>query len=163
MERLWAPWRMEYVSSAPDPDSTCFICAAAEADELQPGVLTRDQHTVTLLNRFPYSSGHLMVCPRRHLPDITAVDAVVGAALFAGLQRAVAALQQALNPHAFNLGINQGAAAGGSVEDHLHIHVVPRWGGDTNFMPVVGQTKVLPELLTTTGDRLREAFAAQKP
>lgn len=155
---------MEYVSSSGGEASGCFICAAAQADRLEPGVLTRDQHTVTLLNRFPYSSGHLMVCPRRHLADISAVDSVEeAAALFSGLQRAVAALKRALNPDAFNLGVNQGAAAGGSVESHLHIHVVPRWGGDTNFMPVVGQTKVLPELLTTTTDRLREAFAAPEP
>ena len=163
MERLWAPWRMEYVSSGADQSGGCFICAAAESAELLAGSVDRDEHTVTLLNRFPYSSGHLMVCPRRHVPDITAVSAVEGAALFAGLQRALAALNQALHPHAFNLGINQGPAAGGSVEDHLHIHVVPRWGGDTNFMPVVGQTKVLPELLSSTAERLREAYAQRKP
>jgi ATP adenylyltransferase len=124
-------------------------------------VVERTALTVTVLNRFPYSSGHVMVVPRRHAPDILALSPDEGSAVFSGMQRAVEALDAAMNPGGYNIGINQGAVAGASVE-HVHLHVVPRWGGDTNFMPVLADTKVLPEHLDATAARLRAAYASQR-
>ena len=113
--------------------------------------------TVVLLNRYPYSPGHLMVAPRRHLADLTEMNSPEGGAVLAASQRALTALREAVDPGGFNVGLNLGGAAGASV-DHLHLHVVPRWGGDTNFMPVVGHTKVLPQLLTETRELLAKAW-----
>jgi ATP adenylyltransferase len=156
MERLWAPWRNIYVS---DTGSThgCFLCAAAtgEDDDL---VVAREGPTLTLLNRFPYNSGHLMVAPVEHVGDLFAAGDDGAAALMVAARRAMRALAAALRPDGFNLGVNHGSAGGASV-DHVHLHVVPRWGGDTNYMPVVSATKVLPELLEETAARLRAAFS----
>jgi ATP adenylyltransferase len=124
-------------------------------------VVERTALTVTVLNRFPYSSGHVMVVPRRHVPDILALTPDEGSAVFSGMQRAVEALDAAMKPGGYNIGINQGAAAGASVE-HVHLHVVPRWGGDTNFMPVLADTKVLPEHLDATATKLRAAYASRR-
>jgi len=122
-------------------------------------VVERAELTVTLLNRFPYSSGHVMVVPRRHVPDVLSLSADEGSAVFSGMQRAVQVLDAALTPGGYNIGINQGAVAGASIE-HVHLHVVPRWGGDTNFMPVLADTKVLPEHLDATAEKLRAAYSS---
>jgi ATP adenylyltransferase len=155
---------MTYVSSGPDPaDPVCFLCAAAAEDSSEGSlVVERDQLTVILLNRYPYSSGHLMVVPRRHAPDLVSLSSDEGTAMFAATQRAIRALTEAMHPGGYNIGINQGSAAGASVE-HVHLHVVPRWGGDTNFMPVLGDVKVLPEHLDTTAVNLRAAFKRLRP
>ena len=151
---------MAYVGSASEQRDGCFLCSAAAADgETAELVVDRGELTVTLLNRFPYSSGHLMVAPRRHTPDLPSLTDAEGAAAFLATRRALRALIAAMGPDGFNIGINHGLAAGASVE-HFHQHVVPRWSGDTNFMPVVGDVKVLPEHIETTAQRLREAFAA---
>ena len=161
MKQLWAPWRMAYVGGESPDARGCFLCdAIADADTESSLVVARGPLTITLLNRFPYSSGHVMVVPTRHVHDPRELDAAEGAALFAGAQFALAAIDTALHPDGFNMGLNLGAAAGGSVE-HLHLHVVPRWTGDTNFMPVLGDVKVLPEPLETTATKLREAFGAR--
>ena len=158
MKRLWAPWRMAYVGGEPKAADGCFLCTAiAGSDDVASLVVDRAPLTITLLNRFPYSGGHVMVVPTRHVRDPRELEPDEGAAMFAGAQCALAAIDSALHPEGFNLGINLGAAAGSSVE-HLHLHVVPRWTGDTNFMPVLGDVKVLPELLETTAARLREAY-----
>ena len=158
MKQLWAPWRMAYVGAEPSDANGCFLCQAiAGAGNASSLVVDRAPQTITLLNRFPYSSGHVMVVPIRHVRDPRELDPAEGAALFAGAQCALAAIDAALHPDGFNIGLNLGTAAGSSVE-HLHLHVVPRWAGDTNFMPVLGDVKVLPELLDTTATRLREAF-----
>jgi ATP adenylyltransferase len=150
---------MTYVSGGPSPaDADCFLCAAAAGDGPDASlVIDRSALTFTLLNRYPYSSGHLMVVPVRHTPDLVSLTAEEGAAVFAATQRAIRGLTQAMDPGGFNVGVNQGSAAGASVE-HVHMHVVPRWGGDTNFMPVLGDVKVLPEHLETTAVNLRAAF-----
>jgi len=115
-----------------------------------------------LMNRFPYTSGHVMAVPVRHTPDVLAMTADEGSALFAATQRAIRALSEVMHPDGFNIGINQGGAAGASTE-HVHQHVVPRWAGDTNFMPVIGDVKVLPQDLETTAATLREAFSRLGP
>jgi ATP adenylyltransferase len=146
-----------YVSNA-GPREGCFLCAAAaaEGDDL---VVAGDDDTVTMLNRYPYNTGHLMVAPKAHIPDVVALGDAGAAALMVAARRAMRALQRAMSPDGLNVGINHGAAAGASVE-HVHLHVVPRWGGDTNYMPVIGATKVLPELLEDSAARLRTAFAS---
>src|ERR1700730_14976707 len=160
MKQLWAPWRMAYRDGAGSQDGG-FLCRAV-ADDAPPDahVVERSELTVTLLNRFPYSSGHVMVVPRRHASDILTPTPDEGSAVFSGLQRAVRALDEALNPGGYNVGINQGAVAGASIE-HVHLHVVPRWGGDTNFMPVLADTKGLPEHLDATAARLRAAYPSR--
>ena len=157
MERLWAPWRGEYVTSGAAGGS-CFLCEAASGAAVDL-VVAVDGATVTLLNRFPYNPGHVMVAPREHVPDLLVAGDEVAAALMHAARRAMRALVDAMRPDGFNLGVNHGVASGASVE-HVHLHVVPRWSGDTNFMPVVGQTKVLPESLEQTAARLREALSA---
>ena len=136
----------------------CVLCAIRDGGDQEDRVVERAELTFTVLNLFPYSSGHLMVVPNHHVPDITGLDAAEGAALFSGAQRAVRALQAALQPGGFNLGINAGHAAGAGIADHVHLHVVPRWAGDTNFMPVLADVKVLPEHLDETAAKLREAY-----
>jgi ATP adenylyltransferase len=135
----------------------CFFCAAARGEDVQL-VVASDATTVTLLNRYPYNPGHLMVAPRAHISDLLAAGDDTAAALMLAARRAMRAVVSAIGPDGFNVGVNHGSAAGASVE-HVHLHVVPRWGGDTNFMPVVGRTKVLPELLEETAGRLRTGFA----
>ena len=153
---------MAYIDGAASPPDECFLCRAAADDApADAHVVERTALTVTVLNRFPYSSGHVMVVPRRHAPDILALSPDEGSAVFSGMQRAVQALDAAMNPGGYNIGINQGAVAGASVE-HAHLHVVPRWGGDTNFMPVLADTKVLPEHLDATAEKLRAAYASQR-
>jgi ATP adenylyltransferase len=156
MERLWAPWRGAYVTDA-GSQGECFFCAAVRGEQTQL-VVAQDSATVTLLNRFPYSPGHVMVAPRTHVPNLLAAGADGAAAVMLAARRATQALQSAMRPDGFNLGVNQGNVAGASVE-HVHMHVVPRWGGDTNFMPVVGNTKVLPESLEQSAEKLRVAYA----
>jgi ATP adenylyltransferase len=158
MDRLWAPWRGAYVAGQ-DSAVDCFLCAAAQEARADEGlVVASDRETLTLLNRYPYNTGHLLVAPRRHLADVVAAGDEAAAALMVGARRAIRALQLAMRPDGFNIGINDGASAGASIE-HLHLHVVPRWSGDTSYMPVVGATKVLPELLENTAAQLRRAFA----
>jgi ATP adenylyltransferase len=149
---LWAPWRLEYIQQA-DERPGCFLCEPEEA------VLVREgEGALVVLNRFPYASGHLLVAPRRHVGafgELTDEEALEVHRLAAA---GVAALEAAYAPQGFNLGWNLGRAAGAGLVDHVHLHVVPRWGGDTNFMPVLADAKVLPEALEATRRRLREAW-----
>lgn len=156
MDRLYTPWRREFIESA-DTSAACFLCGLPAAD---PGhdrdnlLLHRGQHGFAALNLYPYNSGHLLVAPYEHTGDFAGLSPAVAAELMALTQRCVALLQHTYRPHAFNVGMNLGKAAGAGVPDHLHLHVVPRWHGDTNFMPVVADTKVLPETLDQTYQRL---------
>ncbi len=153
---------MAYVSGMPSvKGNECFLCAAARGDE-ESLVVDRGTLAFTLMNRFPYTSGHLMTVPVRHAPDVLAMTADEGSAIFAATQRAIRVVTDVMHPDGFNIGINQGNAAGASTE-HVHVHVVPRWAGDTNFMPVLGDVKVLPQDLATTAATLREAFARLGP
>ena len=151
---------MEYVGAGEQP-AGCILCAIADGTSPQQRhVVERAEHSVTVLNLYPYSSGHVMVFPRRHLADVVALSADEAAALFEGARRAVTALQRALAPDGFNIGVNHGRVAGAGIDEHIHMHVVPRWSGDTNFMPVLADVKVLPEHLDRTAERLRQAYAA---
>jgi ATP adenylyltransferase len=157
MQRLWAPWRLEYIKGAHEQPA-CVFCAAADGDDEELLVVHRGPHAFVLLNKYPYASGHLMVAPRRHVgafPELTAEEAADVHALTA---TALRVLGEVYAPHGFNVGWNLGTVAGGSISDHLHEHVVPRWGGDTNFMPVLADVKVLPEHLSETRRRLADAW-----
>jgi len=163
VRQIWAPWRMEYVGDS-TPREGCVLCAIdAGGTDQEKHVVERAELTFTVLNLYPYSSGHLLVVPHRHAPDLTALTTSEGTAMFVGVRRAVRALQAALGPDGFNLGGNQGRIAGAGIADHVHTHVVPRWDGDTNFMPVLADVKVLPEHLDRTAERLRAAYAELAP
>ncbi len=154
---------MSYVSGEETAEDGCFLCRAGDSGSSEEGlVVERTAQTVTLVNRFPYSSGHVVVAPRRHATGLEELSPEEGAAILAAAQRAIAALSRVMRPEGFNVGFNLGRAAGASI-DHLHLHVVPRWGGDTNFMPVLADVKVLPEHLQATASRLREALRAPAP
>jgi ATP adenylyltransferase len=153
---------MAYVTGAGAGDTACFLCLAAEAeagDGRDEGLIVeRTDETLSLMNLFPYTSGHVLVAPRRHVADLRDLTPEEGMALLAATQRMLGAIGRALQPAGFNVGLNLGRAAGASI-DHLHLHVVPRWGGDTNFMPVLADVKVLPEHVEVTAEKLREALA----
>ncbi|MFQ5894342.1 MAG: HIT domain-containing protein [Nitrospinota bacterium] len=156
MKRLWAPWRMEFIQSAHREDG-CLLCRLpAEGEDERNLILLRGEKTYLLLNRYPYAHGHLMVVPYRHVADLEALEAEEGAELFQLSQRAVATLRRAIRAQGFNLGVNLGSEAGTGVADHLHLHVVPRWRGDTNFMPLLAETRVMPQ-------HLEEAYAQLAP
>ena len=142
-----------------DSISGCIFCAAASGDEASLTV-GGSERAFALLNRYPYTSGHTMVAPRAHVGDLAALDAGTLAEMMALAQRVVRALQQVYAPHGFNLGLNLGEAAGAGITDHLHLHVVPRWRGDTNFMSVNADVRVLPENLAETQAKLAEALEA---
>jgi ATP adenylyltransferase len=184
MERLWTPWRMSYVSGP--GVGACFLCAIAATSADHAGasgsaggvipataagqgedetnfVLVRGAGAFVLLNRYPYNSGHLMVAPYAHVGDLTQLSLDVGHELFDLTQRAVVALKGEYRPDGFNVGLNLGQSAGAGLPDHLHLHIVPRWSGDTNFMPVLGNTKVLPEGLDRTWARLKRYFDPPAP
>ena len=159
MERLWAGWRMAYLRADPPAGDDCVLCAIPGAGHVQSvHVVERAELTYTVLNLFPYASGHLMVVPYAHAAHVTDLDAATAAALIHGGQRAVRALERSHGPAGFNLGINHGRVAGAGIDGHCHLHVVPRWEGDNNFMPVLGDTRVLPEALDATADRIRAGY-----
>lgn len=157
---VWAPWRMEYIESlAERAEQGCFLCACYQAagDDAKNHVLRRSEKTLVVLNRFPYSSGHLLVAPAAHEGRFEALPEDVLLELMLRLRDAQRMLEVALQPQGFNIGMNLGHCAGAGVPDHLHWHVVPRWGGDTNFMPVLGDVKVIPESLDRTYEKLLAA------
>ena len=149
---LWAPWRLEYIVKA-DEESECIFC---KPDERL--LVHRGERALVLLNKFPYSSGHLMVAPVRHTGDFVSLDREEAAEIHSLASRAIGALAEVYAPQGYNVGWNLGRIAGAGILDHVHEHVVPRWAGDTNFMPVLADVKVLPEHLLETARRLREAW-----
>ena len=159
MERLWAPWRLEYVQSA-DKEDGCIFCRAAEGDDEEHLVVRRGERAFVVLNKFPYSSGHLLVAPYRHAVEFAELDDDEALEVHRLGAQGLAALQTIYGPEGFNLGWNLGRIAGAGIVDHGHMHVVPRWGGDTNFMPVLGDVKEIPEHLAASRDRLAAAWAS---
>lgn len=160
MDRLWSPWRMEYIESARDGEpGGCVFCALLEeGDPDGDRVLARDDLAFVTLAKYPYNPGHLLVLPIRHAGDLDDLTEMEQAAIERMLRRSVRVLRETADPEGFNVGLNIGRVAGAGIPEHLHWHVVPRWGGDTNFMPVVGQTRVLPELLQESYAKLRPRF-----
>ena len=155
MKRLWAPWRMGYVAG-PRPADGCLFCAAPGAgDDRAHLVLDRGAHGYLILNAYPYASGHLMAVVYRHIATLAEATRDELTDLMTLVTRATTLLAAEYAPHGFNVGLNQGRAAGAGIAEHLHWHVVPRWNGDANFVAVVGQTRVLPETLADTYDRLK--------
>lgn len=158
-DQLWAPWRLEYIKRA-DDDEICVFCRAAESPDEDALVVHRGQRAFVLLNKFPYSSGHVMVAPYRHVGEFGELDDEEALELHRLARESLEALGVVYGPHGYNLGWNLGRVAGAGVVDHVHEHVVPRWGGDTNFMPVLADVKVLPEHLAETRSRLAGAWPA---
>ena len=164
MDRLWATWRATYVSDATDANRNaeqhdCVFCALMERGaSKETGILFLDDVTCCVLNAYPYGSGHLLVLPRRHEGELLSLDAAESAALWSTALGAVGAVERAYNPDGVNLGANLGEAAGAGIPAHLHLHVLPRWRGDTNFMTSIGETRVLPESLSDAWDRLTKAW-----
>jgi ATP adenylyltransferase len=159
--RLMAPWRWKYIES--DKTSECIFCTKPEASDDEGLIVHRGDRCFVILNAFPYTNGHVMVAPFEHAGRLQDLDPATAEELIRLTQRSLAALDQAYRPQGYNVGANLGAVAGAGVEDHVHMHVVPRGKGDTNFMPVVGDVRVLPEELTDTLRKVRSAFGAGEP
>lgn len=155
--QLWAPWRLEYVERA-DEQPGCIFCLAAAGGDEEGHVVHRGERAFVLLNKFPYSSGHLMVAPYRHVAEFEGLDDEEALEIHRLAGRGMAALGATYSPHGYNLGWNIGRVAGAGVTDHVHLHVVPRWAGDTSFMPVLADVKVLPEHLLETRRKLAAAW-----
>jgi ATP adenylyltransferase len=159
-KQLWAPWRLEYIQSA-DETEGCFLCEAAIGDDDERLlVVHRGETAFVVMNKYPYAAGHLLIAPRRHGVEFGELDDVEALELHRLGATAVEALRAAMQPDGFNLGWNFGRVAGAGVTDHVHLHVVPRWSGDTNFMPVLADVKVLPEHLSQTWRKLADAWPA---
>lgn len=158
MERLWSPWRLKYVSNAGTP-CACVFCEACEHHGEGSLVVHRGRTAYVILNLFPYNSGHLMVVPNRHIAQLAAATTDELCELMALTKVAEQALTEVYQPQGLNIGMNLGRAAGAGIVDHMHVHIVPRWNGDTNFMSVVGDTRVLPEDLEQAAARIRPVFA----
>ena len=156
-KQLWAPWRLEYIKQA-DEREGCFFCAAAEGPDDEGLVVHRGERAFVLLNKFPYSSGHLLVAPFRHIGDFGELDNDEALEIHRLAAEGLGALAAVYGPQGYNLGWNLGRIAGAGVIDHVHEHVVPRWAGDTNFMPVLADVKVLPEHLAETRERVAAAW-----
>ena len=156
---LWAPWRIEYITGPKDGE--CIFCAAAASRQGDPAhqPIDRTEHCLTILNAYPYAPGHVMVAPVRHVGALEQLDASEMLETMQLARRAILAIRTAMTPEGFNVGLNLGKVAGAGIADHLHLHVVPRWNGDTNFMPVLAETNVIPLALEATRDVLAEALA----
>jgi ATP adenylyltransferase len=158
--RIWAPWRLEYVKdAAKDNEDECIFCAKPAADDDEANLIVhRGQRCFVILNLFPYTNGHLMVAPFEHTAALQDLDADTVAEMLALAQAAMRRLEEVYDPHGYNVGFNQGRVAGAGFENHIHMHVVPRWGGDTNFMPVLADTRVMPQTLQQSYEALRGGF-----
>ena len=156
MDTLFTPWRMEYIRSS--KKDGCIFCEMLETDDRAALILQRGRHAFLVLNRYPYNNGHFMSVPYRHVDTLEALSPHEMAEVMALLTRGLTALRQVWNPEGFNVGANIGKVAGAGVKDHVHLHVVPRWAGDTNFMPLFAETRVIPQSLDETYDELKAAL-----
>ena len=158
--RIWAPWRLEYVKdAAKDKEEECIFCTKpAEDDDEANFIVHRGAQCYVILNLFPYTNGHLMVAPYEHVGALQDLDADTVAEIMALAQKAMRRLEEVYSPQGYNVGFNQGRIAGAGFENHIHMHVVPRWGGDTNFMPVLADTRVMPQTLQQSYEALRGGF-----
>ncbi|GAA2090763.1 HIT domain-containing protein [Aeromicrobium tamlense] len=163
LERLWAPYRMAYVREAGTDaghDDGCPFCAMVAGERQTDLIVVRGEHCFVAMNLYPYNPGHLMVLPNRHESGLTELTLEESTELTLLTQQAIRAIGEVSSPHGYNVGLNLGASAGGSISQHLHQHVVPRWGGDANFMTVVGRTKTLPQTIAESAELLRAAWPA---
>lgn len=165
MQQLWAPWRMVYINQ-PDADEGCIFCTKPQRDPAQDAeqlILHRGKRCFIMMNLYPYNSGHLLIAPYEHLGSLELLPIKTTAELMLLTQRCETALRTALHPDGFNLGVNEGKVAGAGFAGHVHLHIVPRWNGDTNFMPVIGEVKVMPEFLQQTYEKIRAALVPLLP
>lgn len=156
MKQIWAPWRSEYIQA--EKDERCIFCAAGDKDPKEGLVLFSGSVSVVILNKFPYNGGHLMIAPARHVALVEELTPEESIDLFRLLRHSTMALTRTFKPEGFNIGMNIGKAAGAGIADHMHMHVVPRWNGDTNFMPVLADVKVIPEHLQKTLEILKPLY-----
>lgn len=158
METLWSPWRMKYITDYENPGKCVFCTAPLLEDGPENLIVHRGKNAYLILNRFPYTSGHAMVVPFEHHPSLEAFIPEIRAEMMEMVNQTVKTMRKIYKPQGFNIGINLGTAAGAGIAEHMHIHIVPRWNGDTNFMSTVGETRVLPEELETTYHKLVQAW-----
>lgn len=157
MERLWAPWRLEYIVA--EKANECIFCAFPGQDNDEANrILYRGEHAFVIMNAFPYSNGHLLIPPYRHIADPGELTDDENLEIMRLVKMSCNALKQMCKPDGFNIGMNVGTVAGAGIADHVHIHIVPRWNGDTNFMPVLADVKIIPEALETTYKNLKKQF-----
>ena len=160
MDRLWAPWRMEYIVN--DKPGGCIFCGVNCTPDRERLILYRTEHSLVMLNRYPYTNGHLLIAPLRHVAGLDGLDDAEMLDLFKVLRLGRKVLQESAGPQGYNIGVNLGRASGAGVEDHLHLHIVPRWVGDTNFTAVIDDLRVVPEGLLATYDRLLPLFQREE-
>jgi ATP adenylyltransferase len=160
MDNLWAPWRMEYITrSREEGEEPCIFCTSLNQDSDQKNfLLYRGEKSFIILNKFPYNNGHIMVVPNQHTGDLNNLNQEEQVDLFTLIRLSTKALSKVMQPHGFNIGMNLGRVAGAGIEDHVHFHIVPRWDGDTNFMPVISNTKVVSEALEKSFSKLKRAI-----
>ncbi len=150
MDRVWAPWRMEYIESADEIEGCIFCIALENTNDEQHSVLVRRENCFAMLNKYPYNGGHMLIAPNTHTGQIGSIPATILGEMMQLTADCQKIINEVMQPHGFNIGINIGRVAGAGIVDHLHIHIVPRWNGDTNFMPVLSDTKVMPQSLKDT-------------
>ena len=156
LDHLWTPWRMDYIQSQKSDVGCVFCSAVAQEDGVENLILIRSHHAFVILNRYPYTSGHIMIVPYAHQPSLERLEPAARAEMMELISHALVVIQRVYKAQGFNIGVNIGEAAGAGIVDHVHLHVVPRWLGDTNFMSTLGGTRVLPETLEDTYRRLKE-------
>ena len=164
MKRMWTPWRMAYLKAPKESKRGCIFCDKIRqnrAKDRENLVVWRGKRAFAVLNLYPYTNGHLMVAPYQHTGELESLDGATLKEMMLLVAQSIRALRTMMNPQGFNVGANLGRVAGAGVEDHVHIHIVPRWGGDTNFMPVLADVRMIPELLPQTYDGLLEAFKVE--
>jgi len=154
MDYLWAPWRMDFIEN-PKKSYECIFCIKIKENRDKENlILYRSTYSFVIMNLYPYNNGHLMIAPYRHIKDLEILSEEESKDIFFLIIKSLKVLKKTLNPAGFNIGMNMGKCAGAGIEEHIHIHIVPRWEGDTNFMPVISHTRVMPELLITTFSKL---------
>ena len=159
MENLWTPWRMKYMTDADNPGECVFCLAPKMEDGPQNLVVHRGKAVYAILNRYPYTSGHLMVVPYEHVPSMEALTPETRFEMIEMVNKAIGVLREVYQPEGFNIGINMGSAAGAGIAEHAHVHILPRWAGDTSFMSTVGETRVIPEELEVTFKRISASWS----